>query len=205
MYKVLIAVGLLAAIPIAAIILLPLWLPVGLQAIGFCVNCPGWKVAEDIIAKGKDVNVCSKILIMPWRIYSPTGAEQRELCVFRFAKFAKDPSACELLMPSEYGLGCIGNIWGPLIDESNCHWYKENEVRCFEGEALTPHIYACDQTHIDSLPDECIHRIAFKEKNEERCDIIANATLQQVCKTRIAVWNDYPQLRSTIYFDDDIQ
>lgn len=120
-------------------------------------------------------------------------------CIVKTAQIMKDALPCELLLPNEYGLGCIGKIWGPLIDENNCYWYENNSVRCFEGEKLVPRVTVCDSTS-QNLPDECLHRIAYKAKNVVLCENITNLTLRSVCVVRINTWNQYPELRSTQYF-----
>ncbi len=166
------------------------------------VNWLPWDLASYLEKNYRDPRECLDLI---WfQIMSPTQAEQRAPCVYEYAKSAKQPTACELLMPSKYGLSCIGEIWGPLIDESNCHWYHNNAVRCFESEVLSPHIYTCNESGNANI-DECWHRIAFKKKDTKICDSIKNLTLRSVCKVRIETWTQYPELRSTIYFNDDIK
>jgi hypothetical protein len=164
----------------------------------------GTDIAEEIIANKRSPIECSHVLDLD-PFPSPSADEQSRLCVYIYAKLTQDPSICELLMPSDYGMSCIGQIWGKLIDESNCHWYKDNAVRCFEGIALTPHIYDCWGKNSVPLPDECKHRVAFREKKEDLCDGIAQPILRSVCKVRIGIWEKYPALRSTIYFKDNIE
>ncbi len=174
-----------------------------LQLMGYPVDIAPWELAEQIIETKKDPSYCFE-LQQSIPVMGPTIESKRTHCVFEYAKLANEPSACSLLMPSEYGLDCIGEIWGKATDQSNCHWYKNNAVRCFEGSALTPHIYECTASG-KAMIDECWHRIAFKEKDPERCDSIKNEILRSVCKVRIKTWESYPELRSTIYFNDDIQ
>jgi len=38
----------------------------------------------------------------------PSIEEDQALCIYDYAKLTKDPSACELLMPSSYELACVG-------------------------------------------------------------------------------------------------
>ncbi|MDD5026104.1 MAG: hypothetical protein PHH13_01875 [Candidatus Peribacteraceae bacterium] len=157
-------------------------------------------LAERLIAEERSAKDCYRYVTLdPW--FRPTTRELREQCVREYAKLTSDPTACELLLPSDYGLSCIGDIWGKLIDENNCHWYKNDSVRCFEGVALTPHIYNCqEEAAASSLPDECRHRIAFKEKKADLCDAITQPTLRTICKVRIGAWEKYPNLRGSFYF-----
>lgn len=163
------------------------------------------KVAQWIVDEHYDPKACFKISggIIP--TLRPPDSSLQSLCVYKVAEKLQDPTVCELLMPDEYGLACIGKIWGPLIDKSNCHWYKTNEVRCFEGIELDPHIYNCSSINSSNTPDECTHRMAFKKKDKNICLNIQENTLRSICETRINAWNKYPKLRSTIYFNDDIE
>ena len=178
-----------------------LLIPLGMMLLGYKVNADSGQIAELAVEKG-DIAICDSII--NYGIFGPPSDESRAHCVFRYAKLTKDPTACELLLPGDYGLSCIGEIWGRLIDESNCHWYKEDAVRCFEGEDLKPHVYYCEEEQIELLPNECKHRIAFKHKQENFCETISHPILRSICKVRIATWNQYPDLRSTIYFNDNI-
>lgn len=90
------------------LIFVPVWVPIVLQLAGFYVNQPGWKVAE-VAAKNKDVKLCSKIWIMPWKAaFSPSSFDQMETCIHEYASITHDPTVCELLMPSDYGWSCLG-------------------------------------------------------------------------------------------------
>jgi hypothetical protein len=194
------------------IVLSPLWLYVGYLVLfggtwwllGYEQGLPSWKLAEKLVRNHRPAKDC--FLLRTTDIGPrPTTFELQTSCVYEYAKILKDPSACALLMPDIYGLRCIGNIWGPLIDESNCLWYKDNAVRCFEGPKLIPHIFDCGDPEQRAVSDECKHRFAFKQKNDELCDAIGNATLRSVCQTRIRIWMKYPELRSTIYFKNNIE
>ena len=124
-----------------------------LNSFGYHVNATGWQVAK-IAAKKHDVRICESIIFVLPETLGPSLAEQRALCIYEYAQLTKDPAACELLLPREYGLSCIGDIWGKLIGESNCHWYQENAVRCCEGASLTPKVTICDASSKWPLPQD---------------------------------------------------
>lgn len=170
-----------------------------LQLMGYPVDVPPWELAKQIIASGKDPSYCMK-LQQSVPVTGPTIESRRTNCVYEYAKLTKDPTACELIMPSEYGLACMSSIWGPLIDASNCHWYQTDSVRCFEGEKLVPHVTVCAQSFVQKMPDECWHRIAFRNKDAAMCGAIENSVLRSVCVVRINTWKQFPELRSTQYF-----
>lgn len=171
----------------------------GYHVIGEIYNGPG-DVARMIVESDKPVEECWKIRTSFLESNLSSAFEHKKECVYLVAKLRKDPAICELLMPSEYGLSCIGEIWGKLIDESNCHWYQDTAVRCFEGEALVPRVTVCDEQSAKRLPDECLHRLAFRKKDAAICEAIEKPTLESVCEVRIRTWAQYPQLRSTRYF-----
>lgn len=172
---------------------------------GYYPGNPGWEVAGIAIQKGKSVDECKKIIGVPWIGMGPNTAEQRVDCIREYASLSHDPTVCKLLMPSNYGMNCIGALWGSIIDTTNCHWYKDNAVRCFEGQKLIPHIFDCSKGNPSNQIDECKHRLAFKKKDPLLCNSIKNSTLSSICKVRIETWNSYPELRNTIYFNDDIE
>lgn len=198
-----IAIGAIAALPVFMVVLL-LGRSIVLQLMGYPVDIPPSELVEEIAARNDDPLRCRK-LQQTVPSMGPSLAEKRMLCFFLLATQKNEPKICEFLMPSEYGMSCIGEIWGKLIDESNCHWYKDNAVRCFEGKSLTPHIYDCQEKSVALLPNECKHRIAFRDKKEDLCDAIEEPILRSICKVRIKTWKQYPILRSTIYFKENIE
>ncbi len=170
-------------------------------ALGYYTNAD-IETVIDVSVKTHNPQECTKY--SPLFDLGPQKGEQVRYCIYKSAQLLKDPNICELLMPSDYGLDCIGTIWGGLIDKSNCHWYEKDSIRCFEEETLTPHITVCDPiTQSKKFPDECIHRIASHDKDATKCDGIKNEELKSICKVRIETWQKYPQLRDTIYFSQD--
>lgn len=70
------------------------------------INWAPWDLSEYLVKNKRPANECWDLI---WfEIMSPTAAEQRALCIHEYAKLSHDPSACELLMPSEYGFSCVG-------------------------------------------------------------------------------------------------
>lgn len=163
-------------------------MPLLLQLAGFYVNQPGWKVAE-IAAKKHNVKICKKIWIMPWRAaFSPSSFDQMETCIHEYAKLAKDPAACELLMPSNYGLGCINQSFDDVLtnnpDDENidinadCSVYASNPMR----------------------KDYCFFSKAHVRWDITICKNIAHQVIQAACNEKIGAWYKYPQLRKSEYF-----
>lgn len=170
------------------LVFIPIWVPVVLQFAGFYVNQPGWKVAE-IAAKKRDVKLCSKIWIMPWKAaFSPSSFDQMETCIHEYASITQDPTSCERLMPSDYGLNCINQSIGLL--------FKDNP----EGENVDIHkdcsIYAPNPIR----KDYCYFSQAHRTKDLNTCKEILNSVMQTACDEKIGAWYKYPQLRTSSYF-----
>src|SRR3990167_3558639 len=94
-------------IGIAIVIFAILAIPLIQIALGYHFQ-PGWEVARNLVERGNSVRECEKVRVMPWNMIGPTESQQRGMCIYEYAKLTKEPSACELLMPSSYGLSCVG-------------------------------------------------------------------------------------------------
>lgn len=63
--------------------------------------------ARQFVDEGRPASDCFKMhSFIP--VYPPLGTMQGG-CVRKYAEIKKDPAACELLMPSRYGLSCVGS------------------------------------------------------------------------------------------------
>lgn len=193
MHKPAITIGILTS----GLLLSLLFYPNILRLLGYYVTTDQTELAQYLIDHQLPASDCHKLIHLDR--FGPPISEKRLDCIVQYGIISEDPHVCERLMPSQFGLECISSIWGPLTDESNCHWYENNAVRCFEGEKLIPKITTCTPGSKE-LPDECLHRIAFKNKDPSMCDSINNPVLQSVCEVRINTWNQFPEVRSTMYF-----
>lgn len=190
---------------------MPLWLPLALRVFGFYVNEPGWSVAEDAVKKN-DVSICQKILFMPWEIYSPSTKDQRWECIYRFAKNTKDPTACELLMPSSYGMSCVG----AAVSASSCFFGTNGQVKggglvttideCLRGPlhiqtsscctvALANSVVHCESLFSEKqLYNECLYRAALRKHDISICKSITNENLQSGCKISTTALQQDPSI-----------
>ena len=182
---------------VCGLLLSLLFYPSVYQLLGYYVTTDEVALAQYLVDQHLPPSKCLRLVHFSG---GPSVSEKRLECFVQYAVISKDAFVCEKLMPSEYGLFCISSIWGPLIGESNCYWYQDNSVRCFEGEKLIPRVTLCEESTAKNLPDECWHRMAFKKKDPALCKEIVNSVLRSVCEVRINTWNKYPEVRSTIYF-----
>jgi len=190
---------------VAVVLLTPLFLSLS----GYRVNADSGKVAI-LAAEKKDVSLCKSIL--NYGLLVPQTGESRAHCVYRYAKITKDPSACELLMPSEYGWSCVG----AATDKEPCLFdFKEPpEVRgngiivpmsqCLDGNAIVRNNTCCGIARIAFLGekedcsslvatrdfvDQCHHEVALKRKESAFCDAIQNDNIKSACLVQVSALN----------------
>ena len=73
--------------------------------------------------EGGSANECLKFRSPTFDIMTPSRGEHVGMCVREYAELTKDPSACELLMPSSYGLDCGGG--GLKVNQISAVWVME--------------------------------------------------------------------------------
>src|SRR3989344_4715475 len=75
-------------------------------------------LAQYLVDHNRSAQECFDLI---WfELMAPSQAEQRALCVYEYAALSKDPSVCALLMPSRYGLDCVGEAREP----DQCNFYQ---------------------------------------------------------------------------------
>lgn len=157
------------------------------RTLGYYPGEPGWSVAR-IAAEKNDVALCRRIIGVPWIGYlGPTTSESRMGCIYDYAKLTSDPSACELLMPGEYGLSCINNV---IAQE-----YKDHPDSGFFdfGE--------CKNEQKDPLrQDWCNFVRAHRSRKTSDCTGIQNNVIRTGCILKFDSWEKYPSLRGSSYF-----
>lgn len=156
-----------------------------MRAFGYYVDTPGWRVGE-IAARNKNVHLCQNIMVY-WDLFGPVTPSRKRECVYRYAELTKDPTACEVLMPSEYGIACISNIVTISYEHrpdtgffpfSACENIPEEDVRW----------------------DWCAYVLAHRERSTAPCATIAHPAVQKACIMKFEAWEKYPQLRNSSYF-----
>lgn len=204
------------------LILLILGTPILQRSLGYFPGAPGWKVAE-IAAQKHDVELCNRIIDLPWGIFSmgPTSDESSMLCIHEYAKLTKDPSACELLMPSSYGLSCVGaaeNSQMPCntnVKPYSVYWRdgeKENLVdvrECATSKVQRTELgtQCCQVARIAYMKDEndcsplqknpivydrCLYSLAWKLKEPSYCSGIGNRNAKAACTVQSKAIKDDP-------------
>lgn len=181
-------------------------LSVWLQVVGVYISEPGWKVAE-IAAEKQKPEHCGRIFVMPWNIFSPPTVEQRELCRYTYAKLTKDPTACEPLMPSDYGWSCLGVARekepcffnfadtpevrgnGIIVPMSDCKQGSEevqaNMCCVMARTVFLDETYDCSLFDNPAFRDQCLHRVARKLRRTDQCALIGNTNIRSACEVAV--------------------
>ena len=174
------------------------------MVLGFHPDAIGIELASDLVARGKSVKECVQIVHPIPHFLSPSTGEQRANCIHKYAALKHDPSACELLMPSSYGLSCVGAAmtardscsmrngqvtWnGGNTTYASCRFHDPQ--RSLEGNqccliarvAFVKSENDCSALlDFPSMHDECLQSLAFKNHAPEICEGIANDNRKIAC------------------------
>ncbi|MFA5799925.1 MAG: hypothetical protein WC840_03110 [Candidatus Peribacteraceae bacterium] len=203
---------------LAALVVLPLAYALAayvvLSIFGYHPDAIGQELAKELVGKGGNPRECLQIIHPLPHPFSPTADEQRGNCIYEYAKLTQDPSACELLMPSDYGWDCLGivaslintgvgcssyasgeiycssGVRGRNIGVDDCRKYKEADLKywCYGERTRTLEgVYDCDKIPADPpiLRDECQRWYAYKLKDTSLCSSIRDDKLRKVCELKI--------------------
>lgn len=192
-----------------------------LLIIGFHPDAIGIDLASKLAASGKSVRECKQIIHPISHFLAPSSREQRSNCIHRYAKLTKDPTACDLLMPSSYGMSCLG------VAESHqlpCNTgVKEYSVFWRDGEKENlEHVRECltssnkrtelgnqccsiaqvafikgqdDCSPLKDSPlvyDRCWYALAWKLKDESYCSRISNENARAACTVQTKAIREEP-------------
>lgn len=216
--------GILAGVPVAvvggmfAIIDVELWL-------GYF---PGgtYHLAETA-ASQRNVTLCRKILDVPWNFilgFGPPAGQMRADCIHEYATLTKDPSACKLLMPSAYGLDCVGeaekhdlpcntNVNPPYsvfwMEDGSEHFQNLRECMRLDPSRSALGNQCCQvaqvaflKNHDDCSPlagnppvhDRCLYELAWKLRDARYCDGITNANARAACDIQTKALKQNPSI-----------
>ena|SRR3989338_437693 len=187
---------------IGLLIIIVYVIPLVLSLIGYKVDASGGILGRKA-AQENNVDMCNHIIVYR-SIFGPPSAQRRADCVRVYAERRKDPSACELLMPSSYGLSCVG---GAQTARDSCSM-RNGRVTWNGGEATYTECRYDDpkrslqgnqccliarvtfvksenncRTLVDfqDLHDECLQSLAFKNHTPEICEGIATENTKVAC------------------------
>lgn len=208
--------GILAApfVFIGILLLLELMNGLRLKAMGYYVGQSSSDLVNYLVEHQLPASECLKFRYpAPWG-FGPTQGDQQSTCIYLTATKEKDPSGCELLMPSEYGWTCLGEVASELTKNSGCSDFKNKAIYCSSGlqgtnigienckkyseielqdwcytkrsETLS-NVNDCEKISKNSseLINNCKRLLAYKEFKSELCDSIENASWKSLCILKI--------------------
>ena len=165
------------------------------------------RYGAELAREGASVKRCLTITTV-FPSYPPSG-QLRSLCILGYAKEAKDPTACELLMPGEYGLHCVtslipdpicrsdydrnvrwkvGDAW-KIISLEECRRRSEQissiqDVCCITSLAANIKQYndclRIPDTFID-IRNQCLFQVGLKDADETQCEKITDSIMRDAC------------------------
>lgn len=175
------------------------------------------KTAQWIIDGNRDPAYCLRLLpglpdFIP--VSRPTTEELRASCVFSVAGLSHNPSACELLMPSEYGWSCLGIAqktgdpcsinYGRYVSWAEKPYEdirKATMEECQKGKTQTEkgqkccHILLlssekgvddCTRFKGDNLYwDLCLMQLAMKLGQRSICEEITDGNKKSICEIQV--------------------
>ncbi len=165
----------------------------------------GTDIAEEIIANKRSPAECSHVLDFD-PFPSPSADEQSRLCVYIYAKLTQDPSACELLMPSDYGWSCLGAVEEKLFSGRLCTRSGALDhpvVYCnreSEGELTIdrPQIKDCSQYKRKDLREWCYDARTEVLDGAHDCQRITRDVVRDFCEYNYALKMRNPSLCSAV-------
>lgn len=181
-------------------------------------------VAESIVRRNKDAKECYRLVNVDIGM-NPSSREKREACVVEVAKLRKDPAVCALLMPSQYGIYCIGSVQSTVEPAPECYLKLDKQMLCriagkqeeFPWEECSAKLQDVsmrdwcivaratwepafvDCTGISknsSHKDACFFAVALKQHSVDTCDKIENSVRRSACQVLVQAEIKYPELRS---------
>lgn len=168
------------------------------------VNWAAWDLAQYLVDHGRDPRECLDLISI--QIMAPQQGEQRALCVFEYAKIAKDSLACELLMPSNYGWNCLAAA--EQIEDRLC-WFdftkstennsagrmpecggrqNSDASRCCDmaRNLYVEKIDSCEPyADSEKFHDQCQELLALEKENIGLCDAIINDRIRSNCTVSV--------------------
>ena len=135
----------------------------------------------------------------------PTTYELQMECVYEYASLTLDPTACELLLPSDYGWSCLGEVASSLFNGKPCRYSEpQDNLYCnknfSEGELTIDHpqVDNCDLYNRSDLKDWCHFERTKRFKEIYECNFVKHEIVKDYCEYNYALKMRDPSLCSPI-------
>ncbi len=172
------------------------------------------EIAEWAVHTGRGPEECQRIILLSVSP-GPTQDELHADCIYTFAKLSHDPTACKLLLPSDYGMMCIGVATEQtacvIMGDHSVRWLENNKLNeaspehckipntlsvrgkncCYIGNvAFRDDVNSCDSISNDvEAKDFCFSELANKNRSVDTCKNIQSANLRSACEVRVNALN----------------
>lgn len=180
------------------------------------------ELAEKFVEEGRSVHDCLKIKTF-FPTYPSLGSF-RATCIREYAKITKDPSVCELLMPSSYGLYCVGAAEEslPCDVESTAYsvYWRDGNMEHTEDirSCMNPNknrsqlgnqcclvaqvAWLIDKNDCSALKsnipvyDHCLYALAWKLKDPHHCNGMTSENPRSACLVQTKALQKDPSMCS---------
>lgn len=181
------------------------------------------EVIQQIIADDPSAQECRNIRLSPFTLFRVKPLDNYIAgCIMNVARHYQDASACELLMPSEAGLICVGGATRQndcILERDYVYWMKDGEQqrilysecpREFTREVPPdPDAQCCyvalttlteefsDCSPLSTRPttfDECQSQLAFKLREPGACVLIQDEKVRAACTVRVRAIQQDPSI-----------
>ena len=177
------------------------------------------ELAKQFAEEGRGAEACLKIKTF-FPTYPPLAVLQAG-CIHEYASLTKDPAACELLMPSSYGISCLGGAMNFLP----CKIYSKEEIRWSDGNSgfqttLQECVNSVDSpldkrgqcclisinTYVRSMNDcfpllsdkemfdQCQYEVSVKNHDASTCSPIFNENIRSACTVEATALEKDPSI-----------
>ncbi len=162
-----------------------------LWAMGYELTGSPTTLANILVKEGRPAEDCflfRTIDVLP----RPTTRQLQARCVYEYAEKMKDPTACELLLPSEYGLACLSKVGGLLQTGIRCHIFTGEKALYCEGDGEadlvteTPQIQNCSLYKRKDAQEWCHFIRTYQYKDVNECMSMSSAEALDACNTGLA-------------------
>ncbi len=156
---------------------------------GYHLGETGKSLGEKLVQENLPVTECEKYRNGTFALFTPSEGDHIATCIRTYAELRKDPSACELLMPSSYGLSCVG---AAETEADNCMMNNEY-VRSDDGDVSYTDCRA-DDARRTRLQNQCclIARVSFVKSENDCSSLSGYPTLYEECLQSLAFKNGDP-------------
>ncbi len=181
-----------------------------------------WGIAELAEYLVQNHHPASECFNLVWYEIGMQQGEAQAECVYRYAEKSKDPSACKLLMPSSYGLDCVGGAKDfhlPCETEKYTVYWDEaglpkqtslkvctsptatgmstmEQQCCVVAKAryLLNENDCAPVKNDKSVYDQCLYGLAWKKKDPAFCKDIQNKNVKSACMVETAALKKDPSI-----------